>query len=117
MTRTLEQQDRDERQNQHAQIFTPTNYPPAYQRTRLNKHKIPMRAYFPANYQVKRRKILFLSGPFLKMSHKNGHFLENIVLGHFWRCVGRFPAHHPLLKKKKKETFGCKGKELPIWLL
>ena len=27
MTRTLEQQDRDERQNQHAQIYTPTNYP------------------------------------------------------------------------------------------
>ena len=24
MTRTLEQQDRDERQNQHAQIYTPT---------------------------------------------------------------------------------------------
>ena len=27
MTRTLEQQDRDERQNRHAQIYTPTNYP------------------------------------------------------------------------------------------
>ena len=27
MTRKLEQQDRDERQNQHAQIYTPTNYP------------------------------------------------------------------------------------------
>ena len=27
MTRTLEQQDRDERQIQHAQIYTPTNYP------------------------------------------------------------------------------------------
>ena len=26
MTRTLEQQDRDERQNQYAQIYTPTNY-------------------------------------------------------------------------------------------
>ena len=62
MTRTLEQHDRDERQNQHAQIYTPTNYPlPTYQRKRLNKHKIPMRAYFPANYQVKRRKILLSS--------------------------------------------------------
>ena len=62
MTRTLEQHDRDERQNQHAQIYTPTNYPlPTYQRKRLNKHKIPMRAYFPANYQVKRRKIPFPS--------------------------------------------------------
>ena len=34
---------------------------PTYQRTRLDKHKIPMRAYFPANYQVKRRKILLSS--------------------------------------------------------
>ena len=27
MTRTLEQQDREERQNEHAQIYTPTYYP------------------------------------------------------------------------------------------
>ena len=60
MTRTLEQQDRDQRQNQHAQIYTPTiiTHIPAHT---PKKTKIPMRAYFPANYQVKRRKILFLS--------------------------------------------------------
>ena len=31
-------------------------------------------------------------------------FLENIVLGHFWRSVGRCPAHHPLLKKKSMDA-------------
>ena len=43
----------------------PNIYPyslPVYQRSRLNKLNIPMRAYFPANYQVKRRKILFSKG-------------------------------------------------------
>ena len=37
-----------------------------------NKHKIPMRAYFPANYQVKCRKILFCRG--FRMLVSNGFY-------------------------------------------
>ena len=40
----------------------------------------------------------------VKMSRKNGHFLENIVLGHFWRAVGRCPAYHPFLQKKNMDA-------------
>ena len=50
----------------------------------------------------------------VKTSRKNGHFLENIVLGHFWRSVGHCPAHHPLIQKKT--WILCKGKQLLIWL-
>ena len=40
----------------------------------------------------------------IKMSRKNGHFLENIVLGHFWRSVGRCPAHLPTTQKKNMDA-------------
>ena len=52
----LEQQDRDERQNQHAQLYTllithiPAHTP--------KQTYLAMRAYFPANYQVNCRKVL-----------------------------------------------------------
>jgi len=41
----------------------------------------------------------------VKISRKNGHFVENIVLGLFRRTVGRCPAHHLLVKKKEHGCF------------
>ena len=49
------------------------------------------------------------------MSRKNGHFLENIVLGYFGALLGvALPTTHS--SKKKRTWVLCKGKQLPIWL-
>ena len=88
----------------------------------LNRDTVPFEDISPLPWQpnceniciCKTFKLMSLANN-VKMSRKNGHFLENIVLGHFWRSVGRCPAHHPLLKKKRVWML-CKGKQLPIWL-
>ena len=50
----------------------------------------------------------------VKMSRKNGHFLENIVLGHFGALLGfALPTTH---SSKKRAWMLCKGKQLPNWL-